>query len=186
MGFFDIFGPYKLLAMGIIAALAMGAAAAGGYKLAWHLQAGHISDLKLADATALNKAVAAAIAREHMQNAASNDAGKVAEVHQAAVAAHAEVIREEVPVYVTVKADATCVLPVGAFRLLDAAADGGSPDASLDAPGQSNDAPSGVDCSRFVAVVAEDFARYRQIAAQLNDILDLAARQAALAPAAPS
>lgn len=177
----DLVGGAKVyIIVGLIAAVAAGA---GGFTLAWKLQAGNIAAIQLADARKEAAAVAAAVAQERKQNIISADAGKTAEVHQAAVQAHAQAIRQEVTKYVTPEADAKCILPVGAFRLLDAAATGAEADAGLDAPGQPNEAPSGVDCSRFVALVAEDFALYRSLAAQLNDILDLADKQAAAAPA---
>ncbi|HKT54489.1 MAG TPA: hypothetical protein VJP88_08550 [Caulobacteraceae bacterium] len=171
----------------LAAAVAGALAGYGGYRLAWRLQDAAIADLKVADAKAQVAAVVAAQSAERKQAALTQAAGQAAETHQAAVQAAAQVIEKKVPVYVTVQADAKCVLPVGAFRLLDGAAAGVDPDslASVDAPGEPNDAPSGVDCSRFVALVAKDFAQYRSVAQQLNDVLDLADKQSAAAPAAP-
>lgn len=166
-----------------VALVSAALAGAGGFKLAWTLQDGNIAKIEKKAGEDKAAAVAAALRQERSQNKLSADAGAKAEKHQAEVRTVARIIREKVPVYVTPEADDRCIVPVGAIRLLDAAAAGADPDASLVAPGEPNDAPSGVDCSRIVDVVAENYALYRSVSAQLNDILDLEEAQKALNPA---
>lgn len=75
----------------------------------------------------------------------------------------AEIIKE-VPVYVTVEADAACVLPRGFVRLHDAAAAG-----RLPGPAGSADAsPSGVALSTATETVADNYQRCNENAEQLK------------------
>lgn len=75
-------------------------------------------------------------------------------------------IIQKVPEYVTVEADARCTVPVGAVLLLNAAASGNPPPAL--APGESADAPSGVDLSAVVSVTADNYGTYHEVSAQLR------------------
>lgn len=169
----------------ILGAVAVVLSGLGGFSLAWRLQDAKLANQRTLDARAQTAAVEAALKRERDQNKISADAGKAAAEHQAPIQAHAQIIREEIPVYVTREADARCIMPLGAFRVLDSAATGLPVDPTLGGSGQPNDAPSGVDCSRFVDLVAEDFARYRAVAQQLTDFIDLADKQSAAAPTSP-
>jgi hypothetical protein len=77
---------------------------------------------------------------------------------------------EKVPVYVSQKAAAGCVIPWGAVRLLDAAASGADP-AELRAriaPGQSDDAASDVALPEALALLAADLGIARENAGQLE------------------
>ena len=77
---------------------------------------------------------------------------------------------EKVPVYVSLKAAAGCVIPWGAVRLLDAAASGADP-ADLRAriaPGQSDDAASDVALPEALALLAADLGIARENAGQLE------------------
>ena len=76
------------------------------------------------------------------------------------------------PVYVSAKSDALCVLPWGAVRLLDAAASGADPAfvAAAVAPGQPDDAASDVKLSEAVALLATDLGRARDNADQLKHL----------------
>jgi len=77
---------------------------------------------------------------------------------------------EKVPVYVSQKAAAGCVIPWGAVRLLDAAASGADP-ADLHAriaPGQSDDAASDVTLPEALALLAADLGIARENAGQLE------------------
>lgn len=169
----------------ILVAVAIVVSGLGGFSLAWRLQDAKLADQRVADLKAQTKAIDAALRTERSQNQISADAGKVAAEHQASIEAHAQIIRQEIPIYVTREADARCIMPLGAFRVLDSAATGLPVDQTLGGSAEPNDAPSGVDCSRFVDLVAEDFKRYRAVSKQLNDFIDLANRQAAAAPASP-
>jgi hypothetical protein len=81
-----------------------------------------------------------------------------------------ETIVEKVPVYVSEKSNAGCVVPWGVVRLLDAAASGASLDAAgaAIAPGRPDDAPSSVALSEAVALLAADLGIARRNADQLD------------------
>ena len=83
-----------------------------------------------------------------------------------------QTVIEKVPVYVSEKSNAGCVVPWGAVRLLDAAASGTSPDAvrAAVAPGQPDDAASTVTLSEAVALLAANLGVARQNADQLKDL----------------
>lgn len=86
-------------------------------------------------------------------------------------------ITKEIPKYVTVKADANCTIPVGFVSVWNAAATGG---ALPDAPGQSNDAPSGVALSTVADTTAAGFTMCRATAEQLTQLQVWVKAQAAL------
>lgn len=78
-------------------------------------------------------------------------------------------ITREIPIYVTEKADATCVIPAGFVRLHDAAASGnpaGSPTADPDAPA------AGVTLSDIAGTVADNYTSCHATAAQLSALQD--------------
>jgi len=79
---------------------------------------------------------------------------------------------EEVPVYVSEKAAAACVIPLGAVRLLDAAASGADLDTvrAAIAPGQPDDAASDVGLPEALALLAADLGAARQNADQLEHL----------------
>jgi len=81
-----------------------------------------------------------------------------------------ETIVEKVPVYVSEKSNAGCVVPWGVVRLLDAAASGASLDAAgaAIAPGRPDDAASDVALSEAVALLAADLGIARQNGDQLE------------------
>lgn len=89
----------------------------------------------------------------------------------------AATIVKEVPVYVTAKADAACVVPVGFVRLHDAAVQNEPLPA---AAGSANDAASGVALSTVASVDAENFGTCHETAAQLTALQDWVASQAAV------
>ncbi len=81
-----------------------------------------------------------------------------------------QTIVEKVPVYVSDKSDAGCVVNWGAVRLLDAAASGTDLDTvrAAIAPGRPDDAASDVTLSEAVTLLATDLGIARQNADQLN------------------
>lgn len=91
-----------------------------------------------------------------------------------------DIIRE-VPVYVTAKADAGCVVTTGAVRLHDAAATG-TPPTLPDATGAPNDAASAVDLSALVATAAENYGTCRADQGRLADLQAWIRAQAAAWP----
>lgn len=64
-------------------------------------------------------------------------------------------IREKVPVYVTPESDARCVVPAGAVRLLNAAAQGVPP--APEHPALPHAAPSGVALSAVVGTTVDNY-----------------------------
>jgi hypothetical protein len=107
-----------------------------------------LADLKAKDATALKAAQAHVAAVTAAQTKATVDVMAAYAPTVAATAAQFQTLSQEVPTYVTPKNDSACAIPVGAVRLLDAAASG-LPAVSL-APGGADDAPSGVALSTLV------------------------------------
>lgn len=164
----------------IIAAACLAIGSAGGATVAWKIQDGNIASLKVANLEAKQKAVADAITKERAAAALSADAGRKAEDHQVQIRNITRTIVREVPTYVTVEADARCVLPVGFVRVHDAAAAGRAVSATLDPAGRPDDAPAGIACSELGEVVAENYGAYRSVAQQLIDLQDLVAAQVRL------
>jgi hypothetical protein len=93
-------------------------------------------------------------------------------VQQARTETQIRTVIEKVPIYVDAKSDAACILPWGFVRLLDAAASGADPDfvrAHL-APGQPDDAASGIALSEALALLTADLGIARQNAGQLEHL----------------
>jgi len=81
-----------------------------------------------------------------------------------------QTIIQKVPVYVSAKSDAACVVPWGAVLLFDAAASGSDPGAvaAAIAPGQPDDAASPFHLSDLVALYAKNLGAGRDNADQLS------------------
>ena len=81
-------------------------------------------------------------------------------------------INRKVTTYVSQKSDAACVVPIGAVRLLDAAASGSDPSAiaARIAPGLTNDSPSDVTLSEAIALLTDDLSISRSNADQLRQL----------------
>jgi hypothetical protein len=90
-----------------------------------------------------------------------------------------QTIIRKVPVYVSAKSDAACVVPWGVVRLFDAAASGSDPGvvAAAIAPGQPDDAASPIALSDLVALLAQDFGAARANADQLSALEAAVRRQ---------
>jgi hypothetical protein len=89
-----------------------------------------------------------------------------------------DTIVQKVPVYVTQKADANCVVPLGAVSVLNAAA------RNVLLPGSAGaiqEAPSGVALSTVTGTAAEWAGRYWQLAAEYDGFLEWVETQGALA-----
>jgi hypothetical protein len=125
-----------------------------------------VSAQKLADANALAAALAARQARAEAAEGVAADATRADQATQVQV----QTILRKVPVYVSETSNRNCVVPVGAVRLLDAAASGADPGdlAAAIAPGQPDDAASGLTLSDAVALLAADLGIARQNAGQLS------------------
>lgn len=96
----------------------------------------------------------------------STDIGRQVEEAKTEIQYVTRTIIQKVPEYVTVEADARCVVPNGFVGLHDSAATGNPPAPA--APGEPNDADSGVALSEVVSVVAENYAYTRTLEAQVT------------------
>lgn len=89
-----------------------------------------------------------------------------------------DTIVQKVPVYVTQKADANCVIPLGAVSVLNAAA------ANVLLPGSASavqEAPSGVTLSTVTLTAAEWASRYWQLNAEYEGLVAWVEAQGAIA-----
>jgi hypothetical protein len=122
----------------------------------------------LADA----RAAAATLAARARRDDAANDQARLHAAGDQKIQSQIQTVIRKVPVYVSEKSNAACVLPWGAIRLLDAAASGAGVDdvAARVAPGQRDDAASGVALSEVVALLAADLGIARQNADQLDHL----------------
>ncbi len=86
-----------------------------------------------------------------------------------------ETIVKEVPVYVTPKADAACVVPRGFVRVHDGAARNEPP-----GPAEAtDDAPAGIALSHVAEVTADNYRAYHELAEQLKALQKWVAEQSA-------
>jgi hypothetical protein len=140
----------------------------GGFKAQVAALTQQLGARDLADA----RAQAAALTARQAQINAGEAAAKTHAVAQAATESQIQTVLKEVPVYVTPKAAAACVLPWGFVRLLDAAASGADPAdvRARVAPGQSDDAASDVGLPEALALLAADLGAARQSASQLEQL----------------
>jgi hypothetical protein len=118
------------------------------------------------DAAAAAKAEVHAI---HVVQTQAAVAQKVAVRQQAAqdrVRVVTRTITKEIPAYVTLEADAGCVVPDGFRRLHDAAAAGVLP--AAEPPGKSADAPSGLALSAVADTVSRNYGICHETAERLK------------------
>lgn len=142
----------------------------GGYKAQVASLRLQVADDATAQAKFAAQANAAVLAAQSAQRLAQD---KVASAYQNGINASQTVtqtIIRKVPVYVSQKSDAACIVPLGAIRLFDAAASGTDPSiaAALIAPGSPDDAASAIPLSDFVAMLAQNFGTGRDNADQLK------------------
>jgi hypothetical protein len=110
-------------------------------------------------------------ARQQMAARSEAEAGAHA-AQQVRTETQIRTVIQKVPVYVSEKAAAACVVPWGLVRLLDAAASGADP-ADLRAriaPGQPDDAASDVGLPEIAALLAADLGIARENAQQLEHL----------------
>ncbi|QOK96348.1 hypothetical protein HF909_07815 [Ralstonia pseudosolanacearum] len=81
-----------------------------------------------------------------------------------------DTIIKEIPRYVPIQADASCVVPRGFVRLHDGAAAGAVPDPGA---GDADAAPSGVALSAVAATVADNYTDSHANSEQLTDLQQL-------------
>lgn len=146
----------------IIAAICLsGVSGLAGWKLR---DADYQSHLK-ADARAALTASEGARKIEGKNEATATDVGRQVEEAKTEIQYVSRTIIQKVPEYVTSDADARCVVPLGFVRLHDASATGNPPAPA--APGEPNDADSGLALSQVVPVIADNYAYTRTLEAQV-------------------
>lgn len=131
----------------------------GAYQRGW----------KAREAIAVAEALKASEGARKQEAKAQIITEKVSTRHEAKAVQIRTVYRDiirEVPTYVTVQADAACVLPAGFVRLHDAAAAGQLPGPAS----QSDDAPSGVALSAATETIAANYGDYTEVAQRLTDL----------------
>jgi hypothetical protein len=128
------------------------------------------------DLAEANARVTAAAARDRWI-AAGQQQARAHLAASAAMGAQIQTIVKKVPVYVSEKSDAGCVINWGAVRLLDAAASGAGLDTvrAAIAPGRPDDAASDVTLSEAVALLAADLGIARDNADRLTRLQAAAA-----------
>ncbi|MGH7875963.1 MAG: hypothetical protein ACREQO_27550 [Candidatus Binatia bacterium] len=115
-------------------------------------------DQRLADVEAAASKKAAADAHE-------------LEVARANVVVVTKIIHDKVPIYVSAKADAACVVPVGFIKLHNDAASGTisetAPAADSSAGSVSNDTPSGIALSTIANTIADNYGTCHELETQV-------------------
>ena len=159
-----MFGLSSLIGGAMLAIVSFG----GGYWLSHRIDASTISDMKLANAQALNSAIKASASAQQAQDKVIENAAVKEAQAQIQIQTVTKTITKEIPKYVTVKGDTVSCIPVGLERLLYAAASGTSAD-SLQAPtGQSADSCSDVSATEMAGWFKDYSDAARANAEQLN------------------
>lgn len=175
-GLLGLIGGFKTyIIVGVIAAVVAGSA---GFGLAWKLQDGNIASQQVAWDKAEAKAVADALKKERAGRAVTDKVEAKVVAERVRIQTVVQTHIREVPKYVTVQADARCVLPVGFVRLHDAAALGVPVEAVPDPAGRADDAPADVKCSDVAEVVAVNYGAYQTVRAQVVGWQDWARTEA--------
>lgn len=118
-----------------------------------------------ADAEAAQRASEAARGVEANNEEIGNDVGQQVEEAKTQIQYVTRTLIKEVPIHVTAESDNRCVVPLGAVRVLDAAATG-NPTISY-GPGESADQASGVELSGVVSNVTDNYGYTRELEAQV-------------------
>ena len=133
----------------------------GGWKLRDHDYQKHLK----ADAVAAQKASERAREVEGNNEEIGQEVGREVEEAKTQIQYVTRTLIKEVPIHVTAESDNRCVVPLGAVRVLDAAATG-NPTISY-APGESADQASGVELSGVVSSVTDNYGYTRELEAQV-------------------
>lgn len=147
-----------------------------------HWDEGTIADLKLADQAAQTRALSNALARQKREDRATLAAALKDAAAQTRIVTLTKTIKERIPVYVTAKSDAACIINHGFVRVFDAAAGGVDPAELPGTAGEPDDAPAAVTLSGVAALSADNDAAARANAKQLEDLQDWIRAQEAIEP----
>lgn len=132
-----------------------------------------------AEDASLKAAEARVAERERKAQDIAQRAQKALSDRQVQIQTVTRTLIEKVPTYVTAKADAGCVVPVGFVRLHDAAASG-SPASLSSASGGPVEAPSGVALSAVTGTIAWNYGEALQWRAEAQSWRDWYVREKAL------
>lgn len=122
---------------------------------------------ELQNAKAVADAVTDAVKRTQAQDQVTHDADVAAAAAQVKIQTVIQTQIQKVPVYVTKKANAACVLPRGFVQLHDDSARGVQ---SVPPAAGSVDAPSTVQLTDLGSAIAANYGQYQVIAQQLRDL----------------
>lgn len=151
----------NLIPTWVYVALALGAAGTAGWKVRDYDYQKHLK----ADAEAAQRASDQAREVEATNDQTSQDIGVKVEEAQTEIRYVTRTLIKEVPTYVTLEADTRCPVPLGAVRMLDAAARGDS-EVAL-APTESPDQASGIGLSGVVSSVVNNYGYTHELEAQV-------------------
>lgn len=165
----------------VTAAVCLAVGGVAGGQVVRLIKNGEISRLERDQAELQVRAIREAVARTQEQARITTQASQRAAENQAKVEIRYHTLRQKVPVYVTREADARAVVPLGAIRLLDAAAAGADPDGVSFAAGKSHDVAAGVELSTLVGVVVANYGVANANAQQLSDLQEWIRQQQNLA-----
>ena len=153
--------------LGILGA-SVAVAGAFGFVGGWKIESDRMAAQALKQAEHVTQVVQA-------QGQVNTEVAAQAQAHQDTIKYVTKTIHDQVPVYVTQKADADCSVPVGFVRVLDAAA--ASVPATGDPSGRPNDAPSGLAISAVADSVAANYGLANAARQQLIDLQGWIRRQ---------
>ena len=153
----------------IIFALAMGAAAIGGFTLAHRLDAAAYTKLELSYAQAQAAAVAAAAAEQKRLDDIATAAAQREAANQSRIASQAKAALSEVQSHVKV-VYVRCI-PLGLIRVLDAAALGVTADSLPHAAGNTDATCSKVDAVALARSIVDNYFTSNANAEQLDALI---------------
>lgn len=136
-------------------------AAFAGWKVRDHDYQKHLKD----DAVSAQRASEKARETEGNNEKIGDEIGQEVEEAKTKIQYVTRTIIKEVPIHVSPESDSRCVVPLGAVRVLDAAATG-NPAISY-GPGESADQASGIELSGVVSSVADNYGYTRELEAQV-------------------
>ena len=153
---------WSMLIAACIAALLAGA---GTFYVVHRIDQGAIAALKLADQQAQAKALKDADAIRQSQDQANLSAALAEARAQQTIVTHTQIVSREIPAHVP---QTQPCIPYGLVRVLDDAATGSDTADAAIAPGQSDDACTGISWRAFAQDVTDDYASGRANAEQLT------------------
>lgn len=133
---------------------------AGDWYFGYHYRA-------LGEQAAIAKAEAQAIEKVKAEDKITHDADLAAAQHQVEIQKVTNTVIRKVPVYITRKAVAACVIPRGFVELHNSSANG---NAIPDATGGVDDAAPGVGLDTVATIVAANYGKYHALAQQVTDL----------------